>query len=478
MDAGLGRGRRPDARVQPDPDPPPALQHPLPRRQVLPLPGAHRGGDAGPGRRCCAAPSARRCATSVPTPTPGRSATPSMRSPACSRSAPAPTRSSINGRAPKRPCLVLRHRPLRGSVRARGLGGHGGVLPGARRRHGRLPGGQSEAGAPPARSRDGRGGRAPGVRTGRQAARPVERRAPGYGIPGDGAHPARGPRHHRAGRGRPRGGVPGVHRPGRPGVGAQGLGRRSRGGTQPRRAARFDRPSALHGARRHPAPCARPRDPRRPTGLGAVAQPAPGLARAHRRAGTGRQAEAARGGHPERRRGLPPAQAAPGLGLRGSIAGPRRPLEAPRPGTGPAADRVLRHLEPGRHRQGRIHGGVRGRPAETLGLSPVPDQGSGRTGRFRFHGGDAAPPVHAPAEGAGGRPQPGATILLPTRTRGGGRRSRPAVDGVEGLGRPGLADPAHRARQAPRGGLLPRHARAAPDPARLRSVVRAAAPAR
>ena len=46
------------------------------------------------------------------------------------------------------------------------------------------------------------------------------------------------------------------------------------------------------------------------------------------------------------------------------------------------------------------------------------------------------------------------------------------------LGRPGLADPAHRARQAPRGGLLPRHARAPPHPARLRSVVRAAAPAR
>ena len=54
-------------------------------------------------------------------------------------------------------------------------------------------------------------------------------------------------------------------------------------------------------------------------------QPAPGHARAHRCAGTGRQAEAARGGHPQRRRGLPPAQAAPGLGLRSTIARPRRP---------------------------------------------------------------------------------------------------------------------------------------------------------
>ena len=89
--------------------------------------------------------------------------------------------------------------------------------------------------------------------------------------------------------------------------------------------------------------------------------------------------------------------------------------EATRSGTGAPADRVLRHLQPRRHRQGRVHGGVRGRPAQAVGLSTVRDQGSGRTGRFRFHGGDAAPPVHAAAEGTGGRPRRGATILLPTR---------------------------------------------------------------
>ena len=45
VDARLRRGRRADARVQPDPAPPAAVQHPLPGRQVLSVPGADRGGD-------------------------------------------------------------------------------------------------------------------------------------------------------------------------------------------------------------------------------------------------------------------------------------------------------------------------------------------------------------------------------------------------------------------------------------------------
>ena len=44
-----------------------------------------------------------------------------------------------------------------------------------------------------------------------------------------------------------------------------------------------------------------------------------------------------------------------------ALVGARRPA---RPAAGAAADRVLRHLQPGRDRQGRLDGGVRGRSAE------------------------------------------------------------------------------------------------------------------
>ena len=94
MDARLRRGRRADARVQPDPAASAPVQHPVPRRQVLPVPGADRGGDAGRARRSCGAPSARTSATSDRTATRGPSATRSTPSPASSRSAPARTRSS------------------------------------------------------------------------------------------------------------------------------------------------------------------------------------------------------------------------------------------------------------------------------------------------------------------------------------------------------------------------------------------------
>ena len=90
--------------------------------------------------------------------------------------------------------------------------------------HGGVPGGQHEAGARTASDARCGGRRAPGVRAGRQAARPAGRGAARDGDPGDGAHPARGPRRDRAGGGRPRGGVPGVLRPRGPGARPPGLG--------------------------------------------------------------------------------------------------------------------------------------------------------------------------------------------------------------------------------------------------------------
>ena len=84
------RGRGAAARVHLDQGVRPAVQRPLPRRQVLPVAGRHalRGvpAAAGDARRR----SARACATSGPTPTPGRSARRSTCCCGCSRRAPAP----------------------------------------------------------------------------------------------------------------------------------------------------------------------------------------------------------------------------------------------------------------------------------------------------------------------------------------------------------------------------------------------------
>ncbi len=92
----------------------------------------------------------------------------------------------------------------------------------------------------------------------------------------------------------------------------------------------------------------------------------------HRRRGTWGEASAPRGRHAQRRRVLPPAQAAAGLRLRRALPGPDRAGRPARARPGAAAHRVLRHLEPRPHRQGRVDGGVRGRPAEALGLPPLP----------------------------------------------------------------------------------------------------------
>ena len=66
-----------------------------------------------------------------------------------------------------------------------------------------------------------------------------------------------------------------------------------------------------------------------------------------RRPGARGEAPADGGREPERRRGVPPAQAAARVRLRGAIARALGAGRAARPAAGAAADRVLRHLEPG-----------------------------------------------------------------------------------------------------------------------------------
>ncbi len=91
------------------------------------------------------------------------------------------------------------------------------------------------------------------------------------------------------------------------------------------------------------------------------------------------------------------------------------------PAAGAAPDRVLRHLEPGADRHGRLDGGVRGRAAEAERLPAVRDQGRARTGRFRKHGGDAPAQVHPAAEGAG---RAGTTSTAAVRVPAVARRRR------------------------------------------------------
>ena len=85
--------------------------------------------------------------------------------------------------------------------------------------------------------------------------------------------------------------------------------------------------------------------------------------------------------------------------------------------TAPAADRVLRRLQPRRRRCRGVHGRLRGRPAPALGVPQVRDQGLRRAERRRGHlGGDRSP---LPAAG----------------TRGGCPTGRRPGDGPRGRGR-------------------------------------------
>ena len=156
--------------------PPAAVQHPLPRRQVLPVPGAHRGGDAGRARRCCGAPSARRSATSAPTATRGPSATRSTPSPGSSRSAPARTRSSISGRARSGRACTSTSAAARGRACPRSRASPRSPTARTSTRMADFLAGNPKPVLARLEREMRRGVRAPGVRAGRQAARPA--RAP------------------------------------------------------------------------------------------------------------------------------------------------------------------------------------------------------------------------------------------------------------------------------------------------------------
>ena len=74
-------------------------------------------------------------------------------------------------------------------------------------------------------------------------------------------------------------------------------------------------------------------------------------------------------------------------GVRPQRARPRagRAAGRARPAPSAAAHRVLRHLQPPGHRDRRVHGGVRGRPAPAVRLPPLQDPSPARPGRLRAH---------------------------------------------------------------------------------------------
>ena len=193
-----------------------------------------------------------------------------------------------------------------------------------------------------------------------------------------------------------------------------------------------------------------------------------GLQGVDRRAGARRQAQADGGREPERGRGVPPAQAAARVGLRGAVPRALRARRPARPAAGAAADRVLRHLEPGADRHGRLDGGVRGRSARS----------GATTGRFEIKGVPGQDDFASMEEMLRRRfarlirerDEP----VTSSRRRFAYPPSLVVVDGGKGqlgvcskvLADLGLGHPAHRPGEAAGGGLLPGPARAAADPAR------------
>ena len=360
--------------------------------------GADGGGAVAPrpgpaGREAQAGPLLR-----ARTATPGPSATRSTRSRASSRSAPARTRSSTSarGRSARASTTTSAAAPARACPRSPGVTEESyraqvDALVG-------LPGRQRQARPRPTSSAEMH--EAAERQEYEQAAKlrdQLGRRPPRHGGPGDGAVPAR---RTSTSSGWPRTTSRPPSRCSSCGAAACSAARdgsstawrssRPRGARRRRSCA-----SSTWSARR----CRRASwCPSLPDDADVLAGVAGRPARDQRRPSRVRRARAeaqADGGRDaQRRRGLPPAQAQARQRLRRAVAGARGAGRAPGPGAGAAADRVLRHLEPGPHRQGGVHGGVRGRAAEARGLPAVPDQGRGGTGRFRFHGGDAAAPVH------------------------------------------------------------------------------------
>ncbi len=140
-------------------------------------------------------------------------------------------------------------------------------------------------------------------------------------------------------------------------------------------------------------------------------------------------------------------------------------------GEHPDADRVLRHLEPGRDPHGRLDGRVRGRRAEEVRLPPLQDPRRG-AGRLRRDGRGARPPDVAVrrAEGAVAARE---GLRRELRRAAGADRDRrrqgPALRGPGGAGRvPGRGRDGDQPRQAARGGVRARPPGAAAAQARQR----------
>ena len=325
-----------------------------------------------------------------------------------------------------------------------------------------LPERRHEARDAAARRRDARGRRPQGVRAGGQAPRSARRRPARARGAGDGARPAREHRRDRPGRRRSRGRVPGLHGARRPRAGPQGLGRRPRRGAHaPELVASFVRQLYME------------RDEVPPTGA---------RARGARRTATcssgGWGTGAARrfaSGWPS---GAPSAGCTEVVTQNAEESFHRHKLR--RASDFGARSRALTELA---DRLGLDQAPLRIEcydisnlgPTDTVGSMVVFEDGLPKrsdyrrfrikavvgTGRFRFDGGDAAPPVHAPARGAVRIALGGPPVLLSAGARRGRRRPRPAEHGVEGPRRARPADPARRSRQAARGGVLPRPSRAA-----------------
>ena len=157
-----------------------------------------------------------------------------------------------------------------------------------------------------------------------------------------------------------------------------------------------------------------PRRARGPRALRRVPDPRARQQGAHPGAEAGQQAELPRDRDQERRGGLQPAPAQAGLRPQRAGPGPHRPPGGPGSSRGPAAHRVLRHLQHAGHRDRRVDGRHGGRAAEAVRLPPLQDPHPRRPGRLRGDGRGPHPPVPPTTSGSGTR-GPGPGSGSPTR---------------------------------------------------------------
>ncbi len=268
VDPGAQRGGGAVPRVQPDPEAPPPLQHPVQRRQVLPVPRRHprRGMAPCNGAARCEAqgsPLLRTVCARVCDPGNPRPAPPHVPDPHVHEGQVRPVPAS-------RPALPLRaHREVCGALC--GLGHARGVR-GAGQRAAPVPRWRYLADPRPTRQADARIERRARVRAGGTPARPDRLGAQGHRATDDGRCQRRGLRRHRHRRRRARSLGAGVPREEGARRRPQGPDRRQGGGPHPTGARWSPARAALRRCRspRHPPRGPRPRSARRPRALRAV----------------------------------------------------------------------------------------------------------------------------------------------------------------------------------------------------------------